>query len=160
MSEFDAQPRVTTRLDEWSFLTDPDDDGEQRGLHRPDAEWPAEAETVTVPHAWQEDEAHRDYTGTAWYRTTVEYDGHGDRAFLRFGAVDYEATVYVEGEQVGTHRDGYLPFEVEVTDAISPGENAVAVEVTDPADLREIPHGKQGKPWYTRVSGIWQSVRR
>ncbi|MCU4802673.1 beta-galactosidase [Halobacteria archaeon HArc-gm2] len=161
MPQFDEQPRVTTRLDgEWSFLTDPDDDGEERGLPDPDAEWPTDAETVTVPHAWQEDETYREYTGTAWYRTTVEYDDHrdGDRAFLRFGAVDYEATVYVEGEQVGTNRDGYLPFEVEVTDAISAGENAVVVEVTDPENLDEIPHGKQGEPWYTRSSGIWQSV--
>lgn len=159
MSQFDAQPRVETPLDgEWSFLTDPESDGAQRGLHDPDEAWPDDAEAVTVPHAWQEDETYRDYVGTAWYRTTVEYDGHGDRVFLRFGAVDYEATIYVDGEQVGTNREGYLPFEVEVTDAITPGETVVAVEVTDPEDLGEIPHGKQGEPWYTRVSGIWQSV--
>ncbi|WP_225336369.1 sugar-binding domain-containing protein [Halomicrobium urmianum] len=159
MSQFDDQTRRTVTLDgEWSFLTDPEGTGEQRGLQDPDRPWSSEAERVTVPHAWQDDEAHRDYVGTAWYRTTVEYDGRGDRVFLRFGAVDYEATVYVDGEEVGTNRDGYLPFEVEVTDAITRGETVVAVKVTDPADLGEIPHGKQGEPWYTRVSGIWQSV--
>jgi hypothetical protein len=159
LTQFDEELRVTTRLyGEWSFTTDPDDDGEERGLQDPTAEWPADAETVTVPHSWHEDETYREYTGTTWYRRTVEYDGSGDRVFLRFGAVDYEATVYVAGEQVGTNRDGYLLFEVEVTDAISPGENTVAVAVTDPEDLNEIPHGKQGRPWYTRSSGIWQSV--
>ena len=152
-----SQSRVTESLDgEWLFLTDPDG-GEKRSLADPETDW-SDAERVTVPHAWQEAEASREYTGTAWYRRTVEYDGSGDRVFLRFGAVDYQATVYVDGEQVGTHRDGYLPFEVEVTDALTPGERVVAVEVTDPEDLSEIPHGKQGVPWYTRVSGIWQSV--
>ncbi|WP_415380130.1 sugar-binding domain-containing protein [Halosimplex sp. TS25] len=150
--------RVTESLDgEWLFVTDPDE--EQRALADPETDWSdVDAERVTVPHAWQEDETYREYTGTAWYRTTVEYDGAGDRVFLRFGAVDYEATVYVDGREVGTNREGYLPFEVEVTDAVSPGETVVVVEVTDPEDLSEIPHGKQGAPWYTRVSGIWQSV--
>ena len=156
----DTETRVRVSLDgEWTFLTDPDGDGEGRGLQNPDADWPDAAESVTVPHAWQEDETHRDYTGTAWYRTTVEYDGSGDRVFLRFGAVDYEATVSVNGERVGSNRDGYLPFEVEATDAVEFGENTVVVEVTDPEDLDEIPHGKQGDPWYTRSSGVWQSVR-
>jgi len=154
-----TETRRAVSLDgEWSFVTDPDGDGERRGLHDPDADWPDEAETVTVPYAWQEDERHRDYVGTAWYRTTLNYDGTGDRTFLRFGAVDYEATVYVDGREVATNNDGYLPFEAEVTDALTAGENTVVVKVVDPADLSEIPHGKQGKPWYTRVSGIWQSV--
>ncbi|WP_436926178.1 glycoside hydrolase family 2 protein [Halosimplex amylolyticum] len=157
MKSSSGESRVTESLDgEWQFLIDPDD-GEGGTLSEPGADW-SDAERVSVPHAWQEDEAHREYTGTAWYRRTVEYDGAGDRVFLRFGAVDYEATVYVDGQRVGTNRDGYLPFEVEATDALSSGENVVAVEVTDPADLSEIPHGKQGAPWYTRVSGIWQSV--
>jgi hypothetical protein len=152
-------PRSTRSLDgAWQFVTDPEGNGRERGLRDPDAAWPGGAETVTVPHAWQEADEHRDYTGTAWYRRTVEYDGAGERTFLRFGAVDYEATVYVDGREVGTNRGGYLPFEVEVTDHLSAGENFVAVEVTDPADLAEIPHGKQGAPWYTRVSGIWGSV--
>lgn len=159
MSQSDERPRVAVPLDgEWSFLLDPESDGAQRGLHEPNRTWPSDAKTVSVPHVWQEEKAYRDYVGTAWYRTTVEYDGHGERVFLQFGAVDYEVKVYVNGEQVGTNRGGYLPFEVEITNTVSLGENVVAIEVTDPADLREIPHGKQGKPWYTRVSGIWQSV--
>jgi hypothetical protein len=159
MSQQSSSYRTTLSLDgEWSFLTDPDGEGFERGLHDPDSQWPSDAETVTVPQAWQEDESYREYAGTAWYRTTVDYDGDGDRIFLRFGAVDHKATVYADGEQVGEHRDGYLPFEIEATEAVTAGKTVVAVEVTDPEDLREIPHGKQGKPWYTRSSGIWQSV--
>jgi len=159
------QSRDSASLDGvWQFLPDPDADGTARSLHDPDAEWPEDAHEVTVPHAWQEDDRYREYTGTAWYRRTVSVgpDGDtladGDRTFLRFDAVDYETTVYVDGEAVGTNREGYLPFEVEVTDHLSPGEHTIAVEVTDPDDLSEIPHGKQGDPWYTRVSGIWGSV--
>jgi len=159
------QSRNSVSLDgTWAFLPDPEADGTARGLHEPDATWPDDAHEVTVPHAWQEADRYREYTGTAWYRRTVSVgpDGDGladgDRAFLRFDAVDYETTVYVDGEVVGTNREGYLPFEVEVTDHLSPGEHTIAVEVTDPADLSEIPHGKQGEPWYTRVSGIWGAV--
>jgi len=154
-------PRSTRSLDgAWQFVTDPSSDGHDRGLHRPDADWPDDAETVAVPGAWQEHDEHCEYTGSAWYRRTLSVadSDPGDRAFLAFDAIDYEATVYVDGREVGTHRGGYTPFEVEVTDALSPGESVVAVEVTDPTDLSEIPHGKQGDPWYTRVSGIWGSV--
>ncbi|ESP89759.1 beta-galactosidase [Candidatus Halobonum tyrrellensis G22] len=101
------------------------------------------------------------YVGTVWYRRTVDVDAadlRGRDALLRFGAVDYETTVWVNGVEVGYNRDGYLPFEFDASEAIEPGENTVVVRVTDPENLEEIPHGKQGDPWYTRVSGIWQSV--
>ncbi|WP_136689508.1 glycoside hydrolase family 2 protein [Halorhabdus amylolytica] len=159
MDESADQLRDSVSLDgTWQFLADPEDDAGTPDLADPDVTWPGDAHEVTVPHAWQEDDRYRDYTGTAWYRTTVDVDGFNERAFLRFGAVDYEATVYVDGREVGSNREGYLPFEVEVTEALSSGETVVAVRVTDPEDLSEIPHGKQGDPWYTRVSGIWQSV--
>ena len=109
MVEPTAQSRHSVSLDgPWQFVTDPDGDGHERGLHEPDADW-SDTEEVTVPHAWQEADEYREYTGTAWYRRTVEHDGTGERAFLRFGAVDYEATVYVDGREVGTNREGYLP---------------------------------------------------
>ena len=144
----------------WEFLTDPDRSGRTRGWDEPDAVWPARAHTVSLPRAWQEDEAYRSYTGTAWYRRSFNLTSVPDdkRAFLRFAAVDYETTLWVNGEHVGENRGGYLPFEFDVTDALLAGENTIVVSVTDPDDLSEIPHGKQGDPWYTRISGIWQSV--
>ena len=126
------------------------------------AEWPDDGDrfSVPVPSAWQEIDELTDYTGVAWYRTSVDLDEvpDGKQVFLRFGAVDYHATVYVNGIECGEHRGGYLPFEVAVTDALESGENVLAVRVEDPEDISEIPHGKQGEPWYTRVSGIWQAV--
>jgi hypothetical protein len=147
---------------EWEFLVDPKHSGRTNQWYDPDATWPDRTRAVDLPRAWQEDESYREYTGTAWYRRTIDLDAAvlaDARAFLAFDAVDYEATVWVNGEHVGENRGGYLPFELDVTDALERGENAIAVAVTDPEDLSEIPHGKQGDPWYTRVSGIWQSVR-
>jgi len=167
MDESINRRRGSVSLDgAWQFLPGPEADGTARGLHEPDAEWPAAAHEVTAAHAWQEADRYREYTGTAWDRRTVTVapDGDapvdentptdGDRAFLRFDAVDYETTVYVDGHEVGANHGGYLPFEMEVTDHFSAGEHAIAVAVTDPDDLSEIPHGKQGDPWYTRVSWI------
>ena len=77
---------------------------------------------------------------------------------MNFGAVDWEATVWVNGNQIGTHENGYLPFELDITDALTPGEPAlIVVRAYDAQD-----HGKQlaGKQigWYVRTSGIWQTV--
>ncbi|WP_306060586.1 glycoside hydrolase family 2 protein [Natronococcus wangiae] len=156
----DETHRSTRSLNgSWEFAPDPDDVGVDENWAAADASLPSERRrTVTVPHAWQELDDLREYAGVAWYRTTVEELPPGERHRLRFGAVDYEATVWVNGEKVGTHRGGYLPAEFDVTDALVDGENVVAVRVDDPEDISEIPHGKQGAPWYQRVSGIWQDV--
>src|SRR6056297_3795156 len=86
------------------------------------AEWPDDGDrfSVSVPSAWQETDELTDYTGVAWYRRSFDLDSvpEGKRMFLRFGAVDYHATVYVNGVECGDHRGGYLPFEVDVTDAL------------------------------------------
>ncbi|RIK75551.1 MAG: beta-galactosidase [Planctomycetota bacterium] len=100
-----------------------------------------------------------------WYRRTFERpkmqkDG---RLLLHFGAVDWEATVYVNGKEVGSHRGGYTPFSFDVTDALkADGEQEIVVAVWDPTDKSTQPRGKQiGNPhgiWYTAVTGIWQTV--
>ncbi|WP_227356535.1 glycoside hydrolase family 2 protein [Haladaptatus salinisoli] len=157
----DSQPYRTQQSlnGPWTFALDPDDEGRDAGWFESDAAWPSET-TVDVPHAWQEDDEHLDYAGVAWYRRRVEVPeiGANERVAISFGAVDYEATVWVNGDEVGSHRDGYLPFEFDITDESRAGENTVVVRVEDPEDIEEIPHGKQGEPWYTRVSGIWGDV--
>ncbi len=91
----------------------------------------------------------------------LQPDFIGDRVLLHFGAVDQVATVYVNGHEVGSHTGGYLPFSLDVTAHIHDGENHLRVEVRDPLD-RNLPYGKQtdkrGGMWYTKVSGIWQTV--
>jgi hypothetical protein len=108
-----------------------------------------------------------------WYRRTFEIPAKwsgkpatrtaGKRVLLHFGAVDWEATVWVNGEELGTHRGGYDPFSFDVTDALKDsGTQEIAICVWDPTDAGSQPRGKQvRKPngiWYTAVTGIWQTV--
>jgi hypothetical protein len=102
-----------------------------------------------------------------WYRRTFDVPaGWRDRRVkLNFGAVDWDTTVWVNGTEVGRHVGGYAPFSFDVTDALKPrGPQEVVVAVHDPADPRRgafQPKGKQlGSEgiWYTRTTGIWQSV--
>ena len=95
-----------------------------------------------------------------WYRKVVSVpENWGDkRVILNFGAVDWEATVWVNGNQIGTHENGYLPFEFDITDALVPGESTViVVRAYDAQDHGEQLAGKQ-IGWYVRTSGIWQTV--
>jgi hypothetical protein len=100
-----------------------------------------------------------------WYRTTfaVPKGWSGRRVLLHFGAVDWEATAYVNGTLVGDHRGGYDPFTFDITDAlVKTGSQELVVGVFDPSDAGDQPRGKQvRKPhgiWYTPSSGIWQTV--
>ena len=90
----------------------------------------------------------------------------GERLLLHFGAVDQTCTVWVNGVEVGGHTGGYLPFSLDITDALTdPGTRDLDVIVVRVRDLSETaPHarGKQrldrGTIWYTAQSGIWQTV--
>ncbi len=101
-----------------------------------------------------------------WYRLRLppqQLTTH-ERLHVHFGAVDYEATVWVNGELVATHRGGYTPFCVDLTAAALAGEIELVVRADDdPHDLAK-PRGKQDwqlhphSIWYPRATGIWQSV--
>ncbi len=99
-----------------------------------------------------------------WYRRTfVLPDGfRRDKVLLHFGAVDQECEVLVNGELVGAHKGGYLPFTCDITDSLSDGENTLVVIVTDCTSASCHAYGKQsfkrGGIWYTPQSGIWQTV--
>src|SRR5512146_1822443 len=108
----------------------------------------------------------RDYGGVAWYRAWVDVPQFNPprRVLLRFGAVDYLAEVFVNGQRVGAHEGGYTPFVFDITERVHAGRNQVAVRVLDPPNkgelggirYDEIPHGKQN--WYVQTSGLWQPV--
>lgn len=97
-----------------------------------------------------------------WYKRTLSAGkSAGKRTLIHFEAVDYETTVWVNGVEVGQHRGGHTPFSFDVTDALNDAENELVVRVYDATEGFQL-HGKQKlKPegiWYTRVSGIWQTV--
>ena len=83
---------------------------------------------------------------------------------LHFGAVDYEARVWINGKFAGAHRGGQTPFGLDVTDLLNTGENSIVVRAEDQPEDRYMPRGKQywepksKRIWYTRTTGIWQPV--
>ncbi len=101
-------------------------------------------------------------TEALWYRRTFSTaKTNGLQTLLNFEAVDYDATVWVNGKQVGTHRGGHTPFAFDVTDVLVAGENELVLRVLDATEGYQL-HGKQKLRnqgiWYTRVTGIWQTV--
>ncbi|MBX3443037.1 MAG: hypothetical protein KF774_11585 [Planctomyces sp.] len=100
-----------------------------------------------------------------WYRRTfsIPDDWQGDRVLLHFGAVDWQAHVWLNGTLLGEHRGGFDPFSFDLTDALKPdGEQELVVAVWDPSNTGVQPCGKQHvRPhgiFYTPVTGIWQTV--
>jgi len=101
-----------------------------------------------------------------WYRRkfNVPAEWKGQRVLMRFGAVNYWAMVWVNGELSGSHEGGHTPFTLDVTPLLKPGPNIVTVRAHFPPEDRSIPRGKQyWEPksksiFYTRTSGIWQPV--
>lgn len=99
-----------------------------------------------------------------WYRRTFDRPDFkaGDKVKMNFGAVDYEASVFVNGTLVGTHEGGYTEFSLDITPSLKEGTNEVVVKVFDPTGEGIGPHGKQvlnpANIYYTPTSGIWQTV--
>lgn len=127
------------------------------------------SKTIQVPFAFQSklsgigDPAFHD---VVWYRRSVQIPASfkGKRVLLNFGAVDYEAGVWINGDRAGDHRGGHVGFALDITDYLKTGENVITVRVWDPGTDRSIPRGKQfWRPksesiWYTRTTGLWQPV--
>ncbi len=100
-----------------------------------------------------------------WYKRTFKIPAGWKEKdiLLHFGAVDWEAIVYVNGINVGSHQGGFTPFSFDISHALNPdGPQELVVSVWDPTSNGTQPRGKQVvKPqgiWYTPVSGIWQTV--
>ncbi|MDP4208720.1 MAG: T9SS type A sorting domain-containing protein [Bacteroidota bacterium] len=100
-----------------------------------------------------------------WYKRTFTIPGNWNesRILLHFGAVDYEAEVFINGQSLGVHQGGYDPFSFDITPKLSgTGPQEVVVRVYDPTDFGGQPRGKQtinpGGIMYTSTTGIWQTV--
>ena len=101
-----------------------------------------------------------------WYRTflpSIDRSPSRDTRFiLHFDAVDYRAEVYLNDSHIASHKGGYLPFQIDITDFLKADKNELTVMVQDTTDLESQARGKQslhrGGIFYTAQSGIWQSV--
>jgi beta-galactosidase/beta-glucuronidase len=125
--------------------------------------------TITVPFPPESTLSGIADTGfhpVVWYRRTFNAaPDAGGRLLLHFGAVDYRAQVWVNGELVAEHEGGHTPFSADITASlVAEGEQVVVVRAEDPPGDVTQPRGKQEwleQPhsiWYHRTTGIWQAV--
>jgi beta-galactosidase/beta-glucuronidase len=160
---------------EWSFAFDDSDSGLANGWQSVTPEDLQSGNSpfdrsITVPYCYQSKLSgicETAFHDVVWYARSFEYPSLGDeRLLLHFGAVDYRATVWVNGTQVVSHEGGHTPFSADVTHALAgeAGDNILVMRAEDPSRDVTIPRGKQYWKeksegiFYTRTTGIWQTV--
>jgi beta-galactosidase/beta-glucuronidase len=150
----------------WEFEFDDNRVGNREKWYKGDREF---SQKITVPFAFQSQLSgigDNDFHDVVWYKKKVELGEPKAeyRKILHFGAVDYEATVWVNGELVACHEGGHTPFSADVTDVLVSGENMIVVKAVDYSRDIHLPRGKQywlensASIFYTRTTGIWQTV--
>ena len=97
--------------------------------------------TMPIPSDWNtRDERLFFYEGTVWFKRSFDFHpAPGRRYLLYFGAVNYEAIVYVNGKKVGRHIGGFTPFNYDVTEQLQEGENTVIVKVDNKRHADNVP---------------------
>ncbi|MBC7783762.1 MAG: beta-galactosidase [Burkholderiales bacterium] len=148
----------------WQFEVDAGDSGIERGLK--DRELAGSIVVPFCPESKLSGVENHDFMNAVWYRRTVTIppEWKGQRVLLHFGAVDYDATVWVNGQEAGRHRGGWCRFTCELHGLAAPGDEVVIV-VRARDDMRiPKPNGKQATKYhphgcdYLRTTGIWQTV--
>lgn len=147
---------VRTINTNWRFIRKDVSNGDDPGLD--DHSW----QIVSIPHTWNTKDAFDDtrgyYRGPAWYRKRmiIDQDLSGKQLFLKFGAVNQVADLYVNGHKVTEHKGGYTAFSVNITRYVNFGKkNVIAVRVDNSYD-REIPPLSAD---FTFFGGIYRNVR-
>ncbi len=150
----------------WEFDFDLGVSALDKGLQAKDEPLPLSIVVPSCPESKLSGLAHTDFIPAVCYRrkfSLAEEDLNG-LVFLHFGAVDYEATVFVNHQMVGTHKGGYASFKMDITKYVTAGENTLFVYAKDDVRSGKQPRGKQSVHFYssgcdyTRTTGIWQTV--
>ena len=162
----------------WRFAFDPHNRGEHERWYRaahPDlgtrdrgTEDPF-GDTIVVPFPWESPLSgvhDPEYLGVGWYQRIIDVPaswastsgGWRLHPWLAFGAIDWEARVWVEGRLVAEHEGGYTPFHVDISNYLVPGRPATLIVRACDHNDAATPVGKQTRRWYTHSSGIWQPV--
>ncbi len=175
MKQLDLQnttfhPRPQFRRESWASLDGDWEFSSGRGAAYVLPEHVSWDAHITVPYSPETEASGIGDTGfyeAVWYRRTWEQAplGPGEELWINFEAVDWRATVWINGHPVAIHEGGYTPFRANITEALVAGslQEVVVRAEDDPADLAK-PRGKQDwklEPhsiWYPRTTGIWQSV--
>jgi beta-galactosidase/beta-glucuronidase len=148
----------------WQFEIDRGDDGLERGLL--DRDLRGRIVVPFCPEAPLSGVGVTDFMPAVWYRRIVGVPEAwaGRRVLLHLQAVDYDATVWVNGSQAGRHRGGFTPFTCDLGGLVHAGEQLTIVVRARDDHRPPQPRGKQSQwdrgygPFYTRTTGIWQSV--
>ncbi|MEW6357521.1 MAG: sugar-binding domain-containing protein [Planctomycetota bacterium] len=148
----------------WDFEFDPDRKGAKEAWFR-SRRFPKKIVVPFPPESKLSGIGDTDFHRAVWYRRTftIPKNWARKRVLLHFGAVDYRATVWVNGSEVGTHQGGYTPFVFDITGQLG-RKNTLVVRAEDHTPSGEQPRGKQCPELksrgclYTRVTGIWQTV--
>ena len=150
----------------WSFEIDKSKSGLAKKYYEPQTKLERTINVPFCPESVLSGVEYKDFMDAVWYQRefTVPEKFADLRTILHFGAVDYKATVYVNGKEVGTHRGGYISFEFDITDYLNGGTNVLTVYAEDDTRNPLQPRGKQSEEYYshgcdyTRTTGIWQTV--
>lgn len=149
----------------WQFAFDDEDKGKEEKWYQKGVQL---NQKIEVPFPYQaplsgigNNEVHN----IVWYKREIEINPKWqEQIILHFGAVDYICEVYFNGTLMGTHTGGTTPFSFDITNYITHQKDEICVRVIDQFDDQFIPRGKQfwkeksEAIWYTRTTGIWQSV--
>lgn len=150
---------------EWEFEIDHGNSGTAREFYKKDRL----NDKIVVPFCPESELSgigYKDFMAAVWYRRTFDLTAQQlfGRVNLHFGAVDYEAVVYINQREVGRHCGGYSSFSFDITDFVQTGENVLTVYAADDVRSGKQPGGKQSSKfasegcYYTRTTGIWQTV--
>lgn len=148
----------------WEFEIDQGDSGIDRNLV--EAPYSREILVPFAPEAEASGIGVTDFLTAVWYRRTVRVPEAwaGRDVLLHFGAVDHDATVWVNGTEVARHRGGFSSFTADLSGVVTAGEECtVVVRARDPRGVPQA-RGKQAswfhnsECFYTRTTGIWQTV--
>ena len=122
----------------WDFLFDKNDVGQREnwgnGLN--------DGEPIAVPASWNDQFAeNRDFLGPGWYQTSFFKPKKWDdqKIYLRFNSVNYNADVWLNGNHLGSHEGGHLPFKFDITNNLTPKENLLVVRVDGNLSPETIP---------------------
>ncbi len=151
---------------DWQFEIDRGVSGKERGLYKPDAVLSKVINVPFCPESRLSGIGHTDFMNSVWYKRTVDISEEelSGRVIIHFGAVDFEAHLYVNGVHVGEHIGGYVSFSFDITDYLTEGTNVITLNALDDTRNPVIPSGKQSTEYnsygcfYTRTTGIWQTV--
>lgn len=151
---------------EWDFSFDFGCSGIDQKWQEGKTDWEKKILVPFCPESDLSGIGYKDFIPGVWYHRTITLTGEelkGD-LLLHFGAVDYDARVWINGVEAGRHQGGYVSFTFNITNLVKEGENDITLFAADDVRGGKQPKGKQSHFFYsrgcdyTRTTGIWQTV--